>query len=248
MGKDQDSPHRAQMKSDRHLPQLASQVQKDILAFSSNRGLTQPTPKWYEELKTKLQTQYANGSIKTIMFSGTIQGEGASTTAAGFASALAEGYQLKVLLIDLNFRTPGIHKFFDIEKTRGIMDIFSDQNGLESILSGLARGNLYVLTCNGDFAVSTGLFESQWFAEFIRTMRESFDYVILDTPPVTLFSDAQVIGRLADGVILILESGKTRRQVALKAISEIQASGGNLLGAVLNKRKYYIPKWLYRRL
>lgn len=248
MGNYKDALHRAQQKSDKNLPQLANRVQKAILAFSSNRGLMRPTPKWYEELKTKLQTQHANGSIKTLMFSGTIQGEGASTTAAGFASSLAEGYHLKVLLMDLNYRAPGLHRFFDIEKTHGLMDIFSDKNGIESILGGMARGNLHIITCNGDFSVSAGLFESEWFAEFLKMMRESFDYVILDAPPVTLFSDAQIIGRLADGVVLILECGKTRRQVALKAKTEIEASGGNLLGVVLNKRKYYIPKWLYKRL
>jgi Mrp family chromosome partitioning ATPase len=79
-------------------------------------------------------------------------------------------------------------------------------------------------------------------------MRESFDYLILDAPPVTIFSETQVISSKVDGVILILESGKTRRQVAQKAKKEIEAAGGNFLGVVLNKRKFYIPKWLYKRL
>jgi len=248
MGKIHDALLKAEKRLDKNLPQLSSQAQKAILAFSSDRGAMRPPPKWYEELKTKLQTQHPDGSIKTIMFTGTVHGEGSSATAAGFASSLAEGYHLKVLLMDLNFRAPGLHKFFDINETHGFMDIFSDKNGFESIISGMTRGNLYVITCNGDFSASAGLFESEWFAEFLKMMRESFDYVILDTPPATIFSDAQIIGRQADGVILILESGKTRRQVAFKAKTEIEAAGGKFLGVILNKRKFYIPKWLYRRL
>ncbi len=251
MGKIHDALNRAEQEANQNLPQPSqplSQTRKDIVAFSSQRELMRPSPKWCEELKTKLQTQHAGGSIKTIIFTGTIHGEGSSTTAVGFASSLAQSYQLKVLLMDLNFRTPGLHRFVDGVETHGLLDVFSDDDGFESIRSGQSRENLYVIASNGDFAAPAGFFESELFAEFLKTMRESFDYVILDAPPVTIFSDAQIIGRLADAVVLILESGKTRRQVALKAITEIEASGGNLLGVVLNKRKYYIPKWLYRRL
>lgn len=248
MGKTHEALLRAEQELDKNLPKLSSEAQKAIVAFSSSRGILRPIPKWYEELKIKLQTQHPNGTIKTIMFTGTIHGEGSSTIAAGFASSLAEGYQLKVLLMDLNFRTPGLHRFFNTDETQGLLDIFSDKNGFESILSGVTQRNLYVITCNGDFSTSAGLFESEWFAEFLTKMRARFDYVILDAPPVTIFSDAQVIGRQVDGVILILQCGKTRRQVALKAKREIEAAGGNFLGVVLNKRKFYIPNWMYRRL
>ena len=248
MGKTHEALIKAEREIDKNLPQPSGKTQKAMVAFSSNRGLVRPTPKWYEELKTRLQTQHSNGSIKTLMFTGTIHGEGSTTTAAGFASSLAEGYQLKVLLMDLNFRTPGLHKFFDTDETHRLLDIFSDKNGFESILSGVSHGNLHVITCSGDISASAALFESEWFAEFLKTMRASFDYVILDAPPVTVFSDAQILGRQVDGVILIVESGKTRRQVALKAKLDIEAAGGNFLGVVLNKRKFYIPKWIYRRL
>lgn len=248
MGKTHEALIRAEREIDKNLPQPSNQKQKAMVTFSSNRGIVRRTPKWYEELKTKLQAQHSNGLIKTVMFTGTVHGEGSTTTAAGFASSLAEGYQLKVLLMDLNFRTPGLHRLFDTDETHRLLDIFSDKNGLESILSGVSQGNLYVITCGEDVSASTALFESEWFAEFLKTMRASFDYVILDAPPATIFSDAQIIARQVDGVILIVESGKTRRQVALKAKTDIEAVGGNFLGVVLNKRKFYIPKWIYRRL
>ena len=248
MGKTYEALLRATQETNQKLPELAGQAQKAVTAFSSDRSAMRTAPKWYEELKTKLQIQYPDDSIKTIMFTGAVQGEGTSTTSAGFASSLSECYQLKVLLIDLNFRSPGLHRLFDINKTQGLLDIFWDKNGIESILGGVNRGNLYVITCNGDFSASVSLFESEWFAEFLRQMRLSFDYVILDVPPVTVHADAQIISRQVDGVILVLESGKTRRQVVHKAKTEIEASSGNLLGVVINKRKYYIPKWIYKRL
>jgi capsular exopolysaccharide synthesis family protein len=248
MGKTHEALLRAEQELNKNLPQLPGEEQKSIVPFSYDRGKEGATPKWYEELRIKLQTQHSNKLIKTIMFTSSVSGEGTSTTTVGFASSLTESYQLKVLLIDLNFRKPGFHKFFEIDEKQGLMDVFCDTNGIESFLTGMNCGNLYVVTRNSHFSTSTSIFESGWFARFLKRVRESFDYVIIDAPPVTSFVDAQIIGCLVDGVILILESGKTRRQVALKAKKEIEAAGGKLLGVVVNKRKYRIPKWIYKRL
>jgi len=72
--------------------------------------------------------------------------------------------------------------------------------------------------------------------------------LILDAPPVPIFSEFRVLCRKVDGVVLVILSEKTRKQVAQKAKREIEEAGGHILGVVLNKRKYYIPKWLYKRL
>jgi len=79
-------------------------------------------------------------------------------------------------------------------------------------------------------------------------MRERFDFIILDGPPVITNPEIRFISSKVDGTILMLESGRTRRHVALKAKQEIETAGGKFLGAVLNRRKYYIPNWIYRRL
>ena len=93
-----------------------------------------------------------------------------------------------------------------------------------------------------------GLFQSDQFDEVLQSMRDSFDYVILDAPPVTLFPETRMICNKLDGIILVLEFGQTRRQVALKVKKEIDTAGGNFLGVIINKRKYFIPKWIYKRL
>ena len=86
------------------------------------------------------------------------------------------------------------------------------------------------------------------FDLFLKTMGEKFDYIILDAPPVPKFSECWVLCTKVDGVILVLEAGKTRRQVALRAKKALEEAGGRLLGVVLNKRKYYIPQAIYNRL
>jgi Mrp family chromosome partitioning ATPase len=79
-------------------------------------------------------------------------------------------------------------------------------------------------------------------------VQQRFDYTILDSAPITTFAESQAICSRVDGVLLVIETGKTRRQVAIRAKKELEEAGGRLLGVVLNKRRYYIPDWIYKRL
>lgn len=90
------------------------------------------------------------------------------------------------------------------------------------------------------------LIQSEAFDRFLATVRERFDHVIVDAPPLQGFPESLVLSRKVDGVVLVVESGKTRKRTALWAKQQVVDAGGTLLGVVLNKRKYYIPNWLYR--
>lgn len=77
-------------------------------------------------------------------------------------------------------------------------------------------------------------------------MRDRFDYILMDSPSLDSSSEALTLGSMVDGVLLVVEAGKTRRQSARNAKEELEAAGGKVLGIVLNKRKYFIPKLLYK--
>jgi capsular exopolysaccharide synthesis family protein len=200
------------------------------------------------DLKTKLMTRYAAEAIKTILVTGTAHGNGASTTAISLATALAKDSRRKVLLADANLRTPGLHDVFKIEFTDGVYDLLNKENGHSLKFRKVGPGELFLLPSGVDRAMQNGHFESPRFDEFMQSTRKSFDYVILDSAPINSFPDSQAICARVDGVILVIEAGITRRQVALRAKKELEDAGGRLLGVVLNRRKYYIPKWIYRRL
>jgi non-specific protein-tyrosine kinase len=215
-----------------------------LAPLSHIKDLAQTSPEWCKELMTRLQTQFIDSKIKSLLFTGTVQKSGASKTSADFASSMAIAFQHKVLLIDANLRTPGIHKFFKNDNAIGLFDIFLNR---QPRIEKNSSSNLYVVTCNKNITREIdSFFGSDRFKEFIDKVSESFDFVILDGPPVTSCSESLAIGAKVDGVILILEAGKTRRSVAVKAKKEIENAGGNFLGVVLNKRKYYIPQWVYK--
>ncbi len=201
----------------------------------------------YEDLKTNLLTRYPNGSVKTILFAGTAHGDGASTTAVNFATTLARDGQVKVLLIDANLRTPSLDSVFKIDQVRGLSNLVTSKD-VDTLPIKVGPENLHVLPSGRQRSEPVTLFESKAFDQFLKRMRDSYDYVILDGAPIHGFSEWRVLCAKVDGVILVIESGKTRRQVALRAKKQLEEVTGKLLGVVLNKRRYYIPKFIYRRL
>jgi capsular exopolysaccharide synthesis family protein len=200
------------------------------------------------DLKSKLLTRYAGDAVKTILVTGTTHGSGASTTSVGLATALTKDARLKVLLMDANFRTPGLHEVFKTECARGLYDVISTENDNSVQFKKVGPGELYLLSSGVNSAAVNGYFEGRRFDRMVQSARKAFHYVILDSAPVGRFPDAQAICSRVDGVILVIEAGITRLQVAQRAKKELEDAGGRILGVVLTKRKRYIPEWIYKRL
>ena len=201
----------------------------------------------YHEVKIKMITRSPQSSIKTILITGTADGDGSTTTAVNFAQTLAQDQQSKVLLIDTNFRSPSFHEIFNMDYNQVLSMILSNQEAPSSIFNKV-RNNLYILASDKNQSSPLSLFDSPMFDVFMKAARDAFSYVILDGPPVNNYADPLIIGSKVDGVILVINSGKTRRQVAMNAKKELIDSGANVLGVILNRRKYYVPQWLYDKL
>lgn len=212
------------------------------------RASSEAALSWYEGLKTNLLTRNPDKPVKAILFTSTSPGEGASTTAINFATSLVKDTDLKVLLVDANMRTPCLHEVFGVDHGHGLSDLLSKGCDMTSIMKKIGATNLYIMPCGGNHSNPVSLFESTVFDRFLQETRARFDFLILDSPPAIGFSEARVICQKADGVVLVLGSGTTRRQVALKAKKVLEEAGGKVLGVVINRRKFYIPTWIYERL
>lgn len=202
----------------------------------------------YEDILTRLNTGHPEESIKSIMFTGAAHGGGATTTAVNFAKALVKNSEAKVLLMDANLRTPQLHNLFNITSGRGLSDILMDNDDKAFKVLKFGPSYLFILAGGGDYKGAVSLFESERFDEFLNETRKTFDYVILDGAPLPNSAETRVLCDKVDGVVMVIESGKLRRQVAMRAKQELQDAGARILGVVLNKRKYHIPNWLYKRM
>lgn len=230
---------------DSHRETLPVPLPKGPALPSRRRWTLLPPAKPYQDLKTNLLNRYRDGSVKSVLFVGTTGGDGASTAAANFAIALAMDSRVKVLLIDANLKTPRLHTAFKIDPIPGLTDLLT-RNGRGPRPVKVGPGNLRIIPCGRPYAEQHALFESHKFEEFLRRMREKHDYVIFDGPPIHGSSECRVLCAKVDGVVLVIESGKTRRQVAVSAKKQLVEAGGRVLGVVLNKRRFYIPESIYR--
>ena len=186
--------------------------------------------------------------IKTILVTSTAHGGGTSTTAVNLATALANLSHRSVLLVDANLRTPMLHNFFKTASFKGMSELIDIRGEKNFHFKKVSDKELYLFPCGVKRATSGAYFESRRFEEFLSNVRNSFDYAIFDSAPVIGFTDTQALCSKVDGVILVITYDRTRRQVALRAKKELEDAGANILGVVINRRKYYIPDWIYRRL
>ena len=248
MGRTQEELKRAERDYEERLIGAFPISQKRIMGVIQRHASNHATLAWYENLKTNLLTRHLDKPIKTILFTSTAQGDGTSTTVVNFATSLVKETELRVLLVDANLRTPCLHEAFGVDQTRGLSDLLLKVGDMTSRMNKIGATNLYVMPCGGKHSNPVTLFESTLFDRFLQETRAWFDFVILDAPPATSFSEARVICHKVDGVVLVLGSGTTRRQVALKAKRQIEEAGGKVLGVVLNRREFHIPKWIYERL
>jgi capsular exopolysaccharide synthesis family protein len=206
------------------------------------------TVSYYEQLKANFLTRHAERPTKTILFTGTMNGEGTSSTAMNFAKALARDPELKVLLIDANLRNPSVHNTFSISHTSSLAKLLNEANPGGRVPFKFEQGKVNVLPSGGMYSDPTSIFASREFSSFLLAMEQVFDFIVLDSPPVLRFSETRIIASKVDATILVLQSGRTKKQRAHRAVRELESAGARLLGTVINRRKYYIPQWLYKHL
>lgn len=172
------------------------------------------------------------------------RGEGVSTVASQLAVAAATGGRLSVLLIDANLARPMVHRTFRASQSPGWSDLLGDSRKTRAAIrpSGIKR--LSVLPA--------GMRDRRGWPydgdDVIKTLRADFELILFDLPAVEQTSEALRLARLLDGVFLVVEAERVRYEVAQRTRELLHRADVRLLGAVLNKRRQYVPNWLYRTL
>jgi capsular exopolysaccharide synthesis family protein len=163
--------------------------------------------------------------------------EGKTTVASNLALAAAEIGQ-SVLLIDGDLRKGRLHEIFDVSNAWGLSDLLAGTKppeGLERMAITTGCGYLFLLPAGSPTPNISGLLYSPRTPEFLTRMRQEFHTVIIDTPPMLHVPDARVLGRLADGVILVVRSAQTTRETAAAATQRLMEDGTRVLGTILNE-------------
>lgn len=191
-----------------------------------------PRAESFRSLRTNLQFVNIEGGPRSFVISSAGPGEGKSTTTANLAISLAET-GAKVALIDGDLRMPKIAEYLSIEGGVGLTDVLIGRADLVDVLQKWGRGKFFVLPAGRIPPNPSELLGSAAMANLLATLTEQFDYVLIDSPPLLLVTDAAVVSKLAGGAILVAASGSTKKQELAGAVRALEAIGSRLLGIVV---------------
>lgn len=196
----------------------------------------------YRSLRSNIEYSSFDDEYRVIVVTSSVPGEGKSTTSGNLAIALAQSGN-SVLLVDCDMRKPSIHKKFKISNISGTAELLLRKESFEDV-ANCYNENLTIITAGKIPPNPSEMLSSRAMTAFIKEMKKEFKYIILDTPPLQAVTDAQVLSTKADGVLLVVRAGSTKRDAVLNSVDLIKKVKGKVIGMVLNgvenkKNSYY---------
>lgn len=188
----------------------------------------------FRTIRTNIQFALEEQHIKSIMFTSSGAWEGKSTIVANVAAVMAD-LGLRVLVMDCDLRKPTVHKTFDINARDGLTSLLTNRElNMMKYVQYVPDANLYVLPAGPKPPNPAELLSSKRMNDILEEVENTFDLVIIDTPPILLVTDAQVIGARAHGVVFVLRENVSQIRNVKKAKELLDAVKANVLGAVYN--------------
>lgn len=193
-----------------------------------------PISEAYRTFRTNIQFSNIDENIKSIVVTSSEPNEGKSTVISNLAIAMAQGDK-KVLLIDADLRRPTIHRNFSLSNSHGLTIILSTNTDYENIIVSTGMGSLDILTSGPIPPNPAELLGSNKMKNFLEKVKEDYDMILLDAPPVGMVTDAAVLSAECDRVILVCSAHESIINSTIQTKKLLQRVNANILGAVMNK-------------
>ncbi len=195
-----------------------------------------PISESYRALRTNIDFSAIDEKMQVIMVTSAGPGEGKSTTIGNLAVAYAQADR-RVVLIDADLRKPTEHHTFQVTNRVGLSSILSQQSDVENALQQSSIPNLYVIPSGPIPPNPAEMVASKRMSALIEDLRSRFDIILIDSPPLLAVTDAQLLSTRCDGVVMVMDQGKVKKEFALKAKANLDKVGAKILGVVLNNIK-----------
>jgi polysaccharide biosynthesis transport protein len=193
-----------------------------------------PFSESFRSLYTNLRLLNSTKPIRALVVSSVMEGEGKSTVAIHLAEAAA-AMGKRVLLIDADLRKPQIHHYLELSNERGLTNLFSGEANLDIIQKFSPVPNLYVISAGSLALEPSRLFSSRSMKLFADQIKNKFELVIYDTPPLVGQSDAYLVADNADGLLLVTQPGKIKQELLDRAMEQLTIADINVLGLVVRE-------------
>ena len=211
-----------------------------------------PVSESFRRLQSNVVYSQPDDVLSTILVTSPNKEEGKTTLISNFAVALAESGK-KVLIIDCDFRRPGVHSVFGLPSSPGVMEILFDGLQYEEVIQHTVVPEIYVLSSGRIPPNPASINRSLKLKELINTLKHDFDHVLIDTPPYGLITDAAPLIKITDGVLLVTKFGQTREAELDHTIENLLRTRANIIGTVMmsfdhrRSTDYYFNNEFYRQ-
>lgn len=201
-----------------------------------------PSAEAYRTLRTNIQFSNVDGNLQTICVTSSGPGEGKTTTATNLAETFAQAGN-RVLIIDADLRRPRVHKVFKLSNHKGLTNVLANQYSIDDVTQ-VTGTEVTVITSGPIPPNPSELLGSQKMKDIITQLKQLYDVIIIDAPPVGMVTDAAILSTIVDGTILVVASGKTEIDGAKRAKQLLENVGARIVGVVMtmmpvSKKGYY---------
>lgn len=212
---------------------IKSKYQDTMTLINSNSYFSEA----YKMLRSNINYIKANEKCKIIMFTSSSTGEGKTTTITHLAMTMANEGK-KVLLIDGDLRKPKVHRKFNLKQIPGLTSIMYNSQSLKKVVNRvLGENNLEVLTSGALPSSPDLILGSKNFKKFINDMKDEYDYILIDAPPVLYFSDPIILAQFVEGIVLVASMYETSKQDLRHTKEALDKVGANIIGLVSTKNQ-----------
>lgn len=193
-----------------------------------------PIAEAYRGIRTSIEFSNLDKNLQVITVTSSMQNEGKSTVLANLAVSFAN-LDKKVLIMEGDLRNPSVHRMFNISNIKGLTDILLQNKVFADCVHCTDVKNLHVLTCGAIPPNPSEMLSSKKIRDFIESLREYYDYIFIDAPPIGIVTDAGIISTYTDGCIFVVGAGEADIEMAKVSKERLEKVGANILGVVLNK-------------
>lgn len=199
----------------------------------------------FKIIRTNLNFSMPQENLRSLVITSTQMSEGKSTISSNLGVTYAQAGK-KVIFVDADMRKPTVHHTFGLKNTVGLSNLLIKELSTQDVIQQTTIPNLHVITSGPIPPNPAELLTSSELKVLLEDLKQSYDLVIFDAPPVLPVTDAQIISNLMDGTVLVVNSGETEKDGVVKAKELLEKSKANLLGVVLNNVTLEDNNYYYR--
>ena len=223
-----------------------SQVDPRIITYFDSKAAI---AEQYKILRTNILSLNKTNPPKTIVVTSSTHSEGKTITTLNLAMAVVQSKSThRVLVIDADLRRGKIGRYLGVRQEKGLSELLNGDADLSEVMFNIDVPNLSFIASGSVPPQPVDLLDSKNMRKLLGDLRKDFDLIIVDSPPIISVTDAGIVGEMTDGVLMVVQAGRTQRGIVRHAEELLYQAHAKVLGHVLTGIQYHLPEYIYRYL